>query len=364
MTKYKILTDSGWQDFKGVRKLPPQSVIKITLENGSYVKCTKDHKIYINCWECVESKTLKIGDNILCKEGYSKIINIEEDSEEDVYDIVDVDNGNKFYANDILVHNCEFIGQSNSLIDANIMRNMLLDLEKETYKYLIDRDVRVYTDINPYKKYVVTLDPSMGVEGDYAAIQVFSFPDFEQVAEWQSDRINQNLQVEKLKNITDWLYSKIKEQGVRHPEVYWSMENNGCGEGFICALREKGGPEYIKRATVVNELGNKRLGFTTSRSTKPAACSQLKILIENNKMKIHSRPYAIQLSNFSAKSATSFAANADGHDDLITSSLIMLMVYIQDKNRLDLTRELYNYSKEEIKDKKHIDELPFIISIG
>ena len=34
--------------------------------------------------------------------------------------------------------------------------------------------------------YVVSLDPSLGTGGDYAAIQVFELePTFEQVAEWQ-----------------------------------------------------------------------------------------------------------------------------------------------------------------------------------
>ena len=251
------------------------------------------------------------------------------------------------------------------MIDTAILRALLLQLENETYKFVVDGDIRFYKDMEPWKKYIVSLDTSMGVNGDFAAIQVFSFPDFEQVAEWQSDRLNQNLQVEKMKTLIEWMYYDIKVKGNRHPEIYWSLENNGSGEGFICALREKGGPEYIRRGTLINERGNKRIGFTTSKTTKPAACSQLKILIETNKMKIHSREYAVQLSNFSAKSAMSYSANGEGHDDLVCSSLIMIMMYLQEKNRLDLNLEVFHH--ENNLDNRRIevtDDMPFIFSIN
>lgn len=363
--KYKIYTPEGWQPFDGIKKLNKQLTIDIILENNSKINCTLDHRIYINAFECVEAKSLKEGDLVYTKEGLLRIIKIKNGGKKPVYDILQAGIKNRFYANDILVHNCEFIGQSNSLIETNVLRNMLLELENVTYKFVIDSDIRFYQDLKPWKKYIVTLDTSMGVEGDFAAIEVFEFPGFEQVAEWKSDKINQNLQVEKLKSLTEWMHYNIKEKGNRHPEIYWSLENNGSGEGFICALREKGGVEYIKRATLINEKGNKRIGFTTSKSTKPAACSQLKILIESNKMHIYSREYAVQLSNFSAKSALSYSAKGEGHDDLISSSLIMLMVYLQEKNRLDLNMEILNYSNvsEQLK-MENIDEVPLIFSIN
>lgn len=363
--EYKILTPDGWKSFDGIRKIENQQTINITLESGEMVNCTPDHKIYVNLFECVEAKTLNVGDNVFTKNGLVAISEISDGGIRDVYDVLNVEDKNRFYSNDVLVHNCEFIGQSNSLIDTYILRTLLLDLESRTYKFVVDNDIRFYQDLQPWKKYIVSLDTSMGVEGDFAAIQVFAFPGFEQVAEWQSDKLNQNLQVEKLKALVEWMYYDIKQKGNRHPEIYWSMENNGSGEGFICALREKGGPEYIKRATLITEKGNKRIGFTTSKTTKPAACSQLKILIETNKMKINSREYAVQLSNFSAKSALSYSANGDGHDDLISASLVMIMVYLQEKNRLDLNLEIFNYDsyKEQLR-PENIDDMPFIFSMN
>lgn len=365
---YKILTNNGWKSFDGIKKIPNQSIIKIILEDKTYIKCTSDHRIYISEQEYIEANKLKINDKIYTKKGLLAIKDIIKCQNNDVYDILNVDDGNKFYANDILVHNCEFIGKSNSLIDSMILRQKILELDSLgiTYKKVIDNDIRIYTDINPWKKYLVSIDTSMGVDGDFAAIQVFSVPHFEQVAEWKSDKLNQNGQLDKLKSIVDWLYNEIKKNGNKHPEIYWSLENNGSAEGFICALRQielYTNSNYIKHATLISEFGNKRIGFTTTNRTKPMACSQLKILFESNQFKINSREYLLQLSNFSAQSAMSYSANGSGHDDLITSSLTIILMYLQNKNIFDFDNEVMNtFETEKIKEMNY--DMPFIFSIN
>ena len=162
------------------------------------------------------------------------------------------------------------------------------------------------------------------------------------------------------------MYKDIKQRGNKHPEIYWSLENNGSAEGFICALRElehQTNTTYIKRATLINEYGNKRIGFTTTNRTKPMACSQLKILFESNKLKINSREYLVQLSNFSAKSAMSYSARGEGHDDLITASLTIIMMYLQNKNINDLDMEIIPKGVDMEEYFLDIDDLPFGYSL-
>ena len=52
---------------------------------------------------------------------------------------------------------------------------------------------------------MVSLDPSMGTGGDYAAIQVFELPTFEQVGEWHHNTTPMNQQVRILQGITKHL---------------------------------------------------------------------------------------------------------------------------------------------------------------
>ena len=62
----------------------------------------------------------------------------------DVYDILQVGDRNKFYANDILVHNCEFIGRQGTLIESTILRELINKTKDTTYEYIIDNNIRFY----------------------------------------------------------------------------------------------------------------------------------------------------------------------------------------------------------------------------
>lgn len=363
---YKIKTNIGYKKFSGISCNGEQDVLEVIFENDISVKCTSDHEIFVDWFESKPISKLKVGDSVLSSNGFLKIIEINKCGKEVVYDVLDVDGVNRFYANDILVHNCQFIGKTGTLVDSLSMGRLMESTRNKTYSFVIDGDIRFYKDLNKYSKYLVAIDPAMGLEGDFAAIQVFSFPEFEQVAEWMGDKLNQNDQVEKLKTLIEWMYTDLKTKGCRRPEIYWSLENNSVGEGFICSMREKAfnnnlnnAQDYIKKGNLISENGNKRIGFTTSKKTKTVACAQLKNLLENNRMIIHSNEYVKQLSNFTLREVNYSASGKGEHDDLISASLVILYMYLQCKNSLDLHVPITNdIPKIEITDKKY--EMPFL----
>lgn len=376
---YKVLTPEGFKEFSGIRKVENNELIRLVFVDGSELLCTFDHPVFISDETFVPSHSLKIGDTVLSTTGFKTISQIicsivkDRENSTVVYDLIDVGEKNRFYANDILVHNCEFLGKTNSLVDSMILRQKILDIDNNriTYQFLVDNDIRFYRELQPWKRYLVSIDTSMGVDGDFAAIEVFEFPGFYQVAEWKSDRLNQNAQLAKIKNLTDWMYNDIKKKGNKNPEIYWSLENNGSAEGFLCALRQiedgQEGRQYIKRATLITENGNKRKGFTTTKITKPIACSQLKILFESNRFHIYSRDYLMQLSNFSANSitATSYSAAKGGHDDLISASLTIILMYLQCKDRYDLDFDIMPPTTDINKpDERDFDEFFFGVTIN
>ena len=83
-------------------------LVELTIDNGSTIKLTPDHKVYLfdTLW-LVEAEHLHCGDRLLGIDGEGhKITNINWLIEpEDVYDI-EVADTHTFYANGILVHNC------------------------------------------------------------------------------------------------------------------------------------------------------------------------------------------------------------------------------------------------------------------
>lgn len=108
--KIEILTRDGFKSFHGIKSLGIKKLIKIKLDNGYEIKCTKDHKIltdvgFIEAQFCVD-KLISIENN--CFSGVYSIKNIDEDF---VYDILEVKDNNEFLCNGINVHNCVYIDE-------------------------------------------------------------------------------------------------------------------------------------------------------------------------------------------------------------------------------------------------------------
>ena len=92
-TRYKILTSKGFKSFKGVRRTTKPLVLVITLEDGRYLKCSKDHRFFIDSRE-VLAKDLQVGTLL---NNSSTIVSIDEEKFSDfLYDPVDVEDGSEF----------------------------------------------------------------------------------------------------------------------------------------------------------------------------------------------------------------------------------------------------------------------------
>ena len=216
---YKILTNTGYKDFESISFNGIKEVFEVELDNGLKVKATDDHEIFVDWFVSKPVSKLKVGDEVLTSDGYFKISSIKRCGEEEVYDVIDVDGVNRFYTNNILVHNCKFIGKSGTLVDSTTMRRLMEETKNRSYKFVIAGDIRFYKELDKSMKYLVAIDPAMGVSGDFSAIQVFEFPTFIQVAEWMDDKLNQNDQVEKLKSLIEWMYADLKTKGCQRPEI-------------------------------------------------------------------------------------------------------------------------------------------------
>ena len=108
--RIEILTRDGFKSFHGIKSVGIKKLIKIKLNNGYEIKCTKDHRIltsegFIEAQYCI-NKLISIKYN--CFSGVSFIKNIDENF---VYDILEVEDNNEFLCNDINVHNCVYMDE-------------------------------------------------------------------------------------------------------------------------------------------------------------------------------------------------------------------------------------------------------------
>lgn len=103
----RILTPEGYVKFRTVVYNGEKDCYKISTKSNKQLTCTKTHKIFIDSENCVEAQQLRVGDKIFTKDGLDEIVEIHTDvGTKKVFDIVNVGDKNRFFANGITVHNC------------------------------------------------------------------------------------------------------------------------------------------------------------------------------------------------------------------------------------------------------------------
>lgn len=179
--------------------------------------------------------------------------------------------------------------------------------------------------------YVVALDPSMGTGGNNSAIQVFELPTYEQVAEWQHNTTAIPGQIRVLRDICNYIAEETKSPS----NIYWSVENNGLGEAALIVISDIGEENipglFVSEPIRKGHVRKFRKGFNTTHGPKISACSRLKTMVENDKMKVNSKPLVSELKNFIA-SGSSFQAKTGTTDDLVSATLlsIRMMTVLRD----------------------------------
>ena len=353
---YKVLTPDGFNDFAGISLMAIAPTYRVTIEDGRYLDCTADHKIFINGEHKKATSELVPGDEIFTLGGFRKIISIIPTGQtEPVYDLIEVDSGHKYYTNGILSSNCQFITFEETLI--NPVRLFQLESTSPIRK---TGQVRWYADICPSASYIVSLDPSMGTGGDNSAIQVLELPTLVQVAEWSSNRTPIEEQVKTMKKILE----EIAAAG--RPETYWSVENNTLGEAALVVIRDTGEENFY--GTMLHDPKNKlagggrtrRAGFNTTNKSKLEACAKLKFLIESGKMRINSKGLLSELKVFVSRGNT-YEARIGQTDDLIMAMILAVRMTEYTATWDDKSQAAINSSVNSADDNSYDSPMPLII---
>jgi hypothetical protein len=215
-------------------------------------------------------------------------------------------------------YGCEFL-----VFDETLINSLKLAAMEGVSPILNMGQTRWYKKPSPSYTYAVALDPSMGTGGDNAAIQVFELPSYEQVAEWQHNTTAIPGQIRVLADICNYL-----QQQINNPNgIYWSVENNGIGEACLLVINDFGEENipglFVSEPMRKGHVRKFRKGFNTTHGTKITACSRLKTMIENDKMKLKSKPLISELKGFVA-TGSSFQAKSGMGDDLVSATLLAL----------------------------------------
>jgi len=336
-----VKTPTGFKSFSGIQKVYKPFYHWIIFEDGTEIKCSENHSFGS---EKIKASTIKVDDILQGKKiVYNEIV------EEGVYlyDLLDVGEDNLYYSNNIVSHNCEFLGSVDTLINPTKLRALVYEDPLKRSK-----DLDVYEDPNEDNNYLITVDVARGVGSDYSAFIVFditSFP-YKTVAKYKNNEIKPMMfpaiihELAKAYNDA-WLLIEVNDIGDQVANIlHYDLEYDNV---MMCAMRGRAGQ------VVGSGFSGKKsqLGVRMTSSVKKLGCSNLRTLVEDDKLLINDYDIISELTTFIQK-GRSFEAEEGCNDDLamclVIFSWLVAQDYFKEMTNNDVRKRIYEEHKNQI----------------
>ena len=212
---------------------------------------------------------------------------------------------------------CEFLGSIDTLISPTKLRVL-------AYKNPIQSNagLELYNKPKEGHTYVLTADVSRGTSNDYSAFLVFDVTEmpYRIVAKFRDNEIKPML-----------FPAKIYEVARAYNQAFVLIEVNDIGEQVATAMQFDMEYDNLIRASMRGRAGQvlgggfsggrAQLGVRTTKAVKRIGCSNLKQLIEDDKLIVEDLEIISELSTFIVK-GSSFEADDGCTDDLVACMFI------------------------------------------
>lgn len=208
---------------------------------------------------------------------------------------------------------CEFLTSEALLVDPLFLNNLDATI-KRIEPIRQEMGINWYAELTEGNTYLMGVDPSAGSGKDFSVVQLFEFPSLVQVAEFRSNTVSSPQLYGTLKYI-------LRKMEPLNATCYFSVENNGVGEGVIALYQND--ETVPESAQFISEEGRARLGMTTTNRSKMRACLNLKSLIESGKFQFKSVMLLKELKTY-ASGKGSYEALPGATDDLVAACLIVV----------------------------------------
>jgi hypothetical protein len=209
----------------------------------------------------------------------------------------------------------KFLSSDALLIDPLVLERITYEMKEIKTRFKI-KDIDFFDSVHEGRNYLLGVDPATGSGEDFSVIQLYEFPSLIQVAEYRSNTMSTNQIYTVLKNL-------IKYVGSKNSFVFFSVENNGVGEGIMALYEADETPP--ENAELVDEEGKKRRGMTTTGQSKMKACVNFKEMFEKGNLKIRSQTMLSELKSY-IRAKGAYEAQRGSTDDCIAASLIITRI--------------------------------------
>jgi len=242
---------------------------------------------------------------------------------------------------------CEFLGSVDTLIAASKLRSLVYDDPIKSNKGL-----DIYEDPIEDHNYIMTVDVARGIEHDYSAFIVFditTFP-YKIVAKYRNNEIKPML-----------LPSIVEQVATAYNKSFVLVEINDIGDQvagilhfdleydnlLMCAMRGRAGQLVGQGFSGTKS----QLGLKMSKTVKKIGCSNLKTLVEDDKLIFSDYDLISELTTFIQKNH-SFEAEEGCNDDLamclVIFSWLVIQPYFKEMTDNDVRKRIYEEQRNQI----------------
>ena len=242
---------------------------------------------------------------------------------------------------------CEFLGSVNTLINPSKLRNFVYDdpIKKNDSLY-------VYENPKEENNYLITVDVARGIGNDYSAFIVFDITNFpyKVVAKYKNNEIKPMLFPSIINEVARgynnaWLLVEVNDIGDQVANIlHFDLEYDNI---LMCAMRGRAGQ------IVGSGFSGKKsqLGVRMTASVKKLGCSNLKTLMEDDKLLTTDYDIISELTTFTQRH-NSFEAEEGCNDDLAMCLVIFAWLvaqdYFKEMTDNDVRKRIYEEQKNQI----------------
>jgi hypothetical protein len=242
---------------------------------------------------------------------------------------------------------CEFLGSVNTLINPAKLRNLV-------YEDPIQRNAGLDIYEKPRKdhNYLMTVDVARGLGNDYSAFVVFDITEFPYkiVAKYRNNEIKPmlfpNVIQDTLKGYNNaWVLIEVNDIGEQVANIlHYDLEYENM---LMAAMRGRAGQ------VVGHGFSGKKsqMGVRTTAQVKKLGCSNLKTLLEDDKLLTLDYDIISELTTFAQKH-NSFEAEEGCNDDLamclVIFSWLVAQDYFKEMTDTDVRKRIYDEQKNQI----------------
>lgn len=305
-TTYLIKSGNQWVPFDAIKRSARSDLVSIRFSDQSTLTCTRDHLIRVGVKTFIRACNGRVGQRVI---GAGKIVsNTLIDGLNVVYDIVNSANG-CYNTNNVISHNCSFIGSSETLIESSKLEAIptVDPIEIKGHVFYFEMPVEKHS-------YCITVDTSRGRGRDYSAFTVFDITKmpYNIVCTFKDNEIS----------VIEYPIL-IATIGKMYNNALIQIENNDLGESVANSLwydLEYDNLVWTRNQDINGGGKNSIVGVRTSRKLKSNGCQAVKNLIECDQLVINDQRIKDELRIFVRQSKGLYgASNTKINDDLVST---------------------------------------------